>query len=1089
MSRYFDATEYATLAGLGTSPSGTTFYVDGTNGNNSWNGQAATYQGGSTGPWKTITHPFSATRMNYGDHLLIKAGTYAERFYIRNIGGTPSEGNRFKMGAYGDGEVIIKADYNHLLSWSVHSGNVYKFTYNFYIENASRPVRCVVMDDVYNRCYPKTSLGAVTADGHWYWDSGTNTCYLYSSSGTPNSRNVIILPDLSAVSAAYRPVAVIASNVSYINLYGISIKGSPDVGFWDGGNSHHITLDHCRIMFSFNTSARMKYTGNPSGNIVNKCRFYANVYNTFPRGRPCEAGRVNQIGTSPSSSWTRSGFDFGTGMVMRGSIISNHGGEGVNFTGVSDSNNAGAIIEDNIIYDNMSVNIYPDGMDYVTIRRNIIFNSVPLESDIWDGLSTSNKVTARKKMWCQGIMIGFETPSVDIIDNTAIYNNLIVNCRSGFTLYTQQNGWGLRYTKIYGNTIILPNTNGSDALYGMTFRGLDLVGTGSYTRADVDSYVRNNIIIGNHSGTQLITSSSAISGVTINNNCYYHPNNSTPFYYGGSGKTFTQWKAYANIDDSASVNEDPDLVLTDYTAFNLTTLAEGTVSDYALKAGAGAIDIGYTLGSPYNTDFDSVSRPQGAAYDAGALEYVATEEDTTAPATTSDLAAVAGTNPGEIDLEWTAPGNDDDEGTASSYDVRWATAVIDSDAKFNNATQITTGVPTPSVAGSTENMTVSLTAGVTYYFALKTSDESLNISGVSNSPHATATAYPQESIGIGTSTWGTAIGNNQLVFSVTIPDAPHRGLAIGVTAENGTTAETYGQSVLVGSVYATRLARSSERPTTHANTTEIWYLTEEQLPAGQNTLTVTVTMTGTVWAIGAGAIPIYASKQLDPSVIVENSELSADTISSNITTPSANSMVIDCVQSPTVRTDFTATGMDERIDAATTTSRFAMSTRFVAEAGQVTNTWAIDGGAVNSLTHCLIAIEQFDVEDEVPPSAINDLSAVRGLDAGTVILRWTAVGDDEREGTADSYTIKRSTSLITAENFGDATTVSDPPSPSVSGTKEKFIVTGLEGGTPYYFAIKAADADANVGGISNVVSATPSTRSVQHYTGGYANFG
>jgi hypothetical protein len=234
---------------------------------------------------------------------------------------------------------------------------------------------------------------------------------------------------------------------------------------------------------------------------------------------------------------------------------------------------------------------------------------------------------------------------------------------------------------------------------------------------------------------------------------------------------------------------------------------------------------------------------------------------------------------------------------------------------------------------------------------------------------------------------------------------------------------------------------------------------------------------------------VYASKQITPSVIVENSALSTDTIASDITTTSADSMVIDCVQSPTVRTDFTATGMDERIDAATTTSRFALSTRFVAEAGEVTNTWTIDGGAVASLTHCLIAVEQFDDTDEVPPSAINDLTAVRGLDAGTVLLRWTAVGDDARVGTATSYTVKRSTSAITAENFDEATTVSDPPTPAVSGTTEKFIVTGLTGGTPYYFAIKAADADANVGGISNVVSATPSTRSVQHYTGGYANFG
>lgn len=114
------------------------------------------------------------------------------------------------------------------------------------------------------------------------------------------------------------------------------------------------------------------------------------------------------------------------------------------------------------------------------------------------------------------------------------------------------------------------------------------------------------------------------------------------------------------------------------------------------------------------------------------------DPDTTAPSAVSDLAASTGSAEGEIDLTWTAPGDDAGTGTATTYDIRRADAVIDTDEKFNAATEIT-GEPTPNVAGSNESMTVTgLTAGNTYYFAIKTSDEVPNTSSLSNSPSASA---------------------------------------------------------------------------------------------------------------------------------------------------------------------------------------------------------------------------------------------------------------------------------------------------------------------------------------------------------------
>lgn len=106
--------------------------------------------------------------------------------------------------------------------------------------------------------------------------------------------------------------------------------------------------------------------------------------------------------------------------------------------------------------------------------------------------------------------------------------------------------------------------------------------------------------------------------------------------------------------------------------------------------------------------------------------------DVTAPSAVSDL-ALSGATQTTIDLDWTAPGDDANSGTASTYDLRYSTSEIN-DGNWSSATQAT-GEPSPSVVGSSEFMNVTgLSASTLYYFAIKTSDEVPNESGLSNVP-------------------------------------------------------------------------------------------------------------------------------------------------------------------------------------------------------------------------------------------------------------------------------------------------------------------------------------------------------------------
>ncbi len=104
--------------------------------------------------------------------------------------------------------------------------------------------------------------------------------------------------------------------------------------------------------------------------------------------------------------------------------------------------------------------------------------------------------------------------------------------------------------------------------------------------------------------------------------------------------------------------------------------------------------------------------------------------DTIAPSSIIDLTGSNITS-NSITLNWKAPGDDNNVGTATSYDIRYSTLPITSD----NWTSITQVVdkPTPLISGTSQSLTVSsLIPGTTYYFAIKSIDESNNTSLISN---------------------------------------------------------------------------------------------------------------------------------------------------------------------------------------------------------------------------------------------------------------------------------------------------------------------------------------------------------------------
>lgn len=107
------------------------------------------------------------------------------------------------------------------------------------------------------------------------------------------------------------------------------------------------------------------------------------------------------------------------------------------------------------------------------------------------------------------------------------------------------------------------------------------------------------------------------------------------------------------------------------------------------------------------------------------------EFNTIPPAAITNLSTGSWTTSSTL-LSWTAPGDDGSIGTAASYDVRGSTSPITA-ANFSSAGMVADTPPNPAVAGTNQSMTVTgLSPGITYYFAIKTSDDAPNTSAISN---------------------------------------------------------------------------------------------------------------------------------------------------------------------------------------------------------------------------------------------------------------------------------------------------------------------------------------------------------------------
>jgi len=478
------------------------------------------------------------------------------------------------------------------------------------------------------------------------------------------------------------------------------------------------------------------------------------------------------------------------------------------------------------------------------------------------------------------------------------------------------------------------------------------------------------------------------------------------------------------------------------------------------------------------------------------------------PAAIADL-TLLNVGPNEATLSWTAPGDDGTVGTATAYDMRYATEPLTA-ATFANAT-VVDGLDKPKTAGGKENATVKgLNHGNVYYFGVVTVDETGATSGLSNQvavvPQAGPDNIPPAAIGDLAATLWT----NDYSISVTTSDYSTQldGFEASFLTDgnpNTSWASTWDApeqaewvALDLGALHPVRRFRM--HPSNLA-----WYkaaypkaieiqgsvdgfgwetlVTVSDLPAKPQTwnewwVPATYARYIRLHVTERHVVPCSDPNNCEPGGAVEVGELEVfghapggDAVLTWVAPGDdgwlGNASAYD-VRSSQQPLD------DSNFDSADSLPASLPQPAGMIEVLPLSNLspetsyyFAIKSVDEMGNQSALSNIAQID-SPGLPPAAVTDLAG-QALGANAISLSWTATGDDGLEGTASAYDVRYLTAPLSSLNWANAPQVANLPAPNVSGTPETAIVPGLEPNTLYYVGLRVLDDQGNQSLISNIV--------------------
>ena len=459
----------------------------------------------------------AASVVQAGDTVLIAAGLYRGGINMTNYA-SGTAGKPITFGSLGDGPVVIDGS-TPVTGWTPVSGSVWQATASF------TPIAVVVNNVPLKQV---TSQSAVTSgSGNWYRSGKTIVADFGSS--TPSTADIVVPNSDGAQTVVY------FYGNNYLTFNGLTVRGSGAAGIWGYGSN--ITVSHCDLEFNGKAGVNfMAMQGNANANNqVLYSRVHDNVLLNWPRG--------NNGFASAGGGWSGGlAFSESLNAVARGNVVYDNGGEGIiSYGSGGGATTGGTLFEQNVAFDNWSVNMYFDNQPNDIARQNILFDH-PMDTSTWLKPPSAGYPWNQLYKFSVCLMIADEqgssggTGGYAHLANTRIYDNLIVGCRIGIRDYSEgllaSAQHGLKNTLIANNTIILPVhplPPGSSTYTA----GIQLQDNGGN---NANSRIVNNLIVGFTRDEPVIWSMrrGPLAGIDFSHNVYYNPATPRTLWMGNS---------------------------------------------------------------------------------------------------------------------------------------------------------------------------------------------------------------------------------------------------------------------------------------------------------------------------------------------------------------------------------------------------------------------------------------------------------------------------------------------------------------------------------------------------------------------------
>jgi subtilisin family serine protease len=543
-------------------------------------------------------------------------------------------------------------------------------------------------------------------------------------------------------------------------------------------------------------------------------------------------------------------------------------------------------------------------------------------------------------------------------------------------------------------------------------------------------------------------------------------------------------------------------------------LAANPIPSIPVPAAAGSPQSAVVSGLADETSYHVALR---SADDVGNLSEISTALGKTAgvpPAPIANLATTA-SGPTSIALRWTATGEDGFTGAAHHYEVRYSLSPLTADS-FAGATLAVTGIPTPSPAGSTETMTLSgLVHTSRYYIALVVVDAALNRSALSNVLIAATSDLtpPGKPILVGAPSPGGPRPVSGVVVAVAASSEVSAGYGKERTVDGLPTSSwssaptsTPVPQFLQWSLPTTRsIARVRLRS---RDVTGALFPVDYQIQLSTDGAAWATVASATGFSVGGGAWVTHDFPSTDAKLVkLLVSKPARYSVDGLYYAQLAEIEIFETVTRGAATLQWLAPGDDGFVGAAS--SHFLCFSKTPAHV----STFCSGGGAMLTLpvsgpagTPESYLLTDLDSETRyyfslrsaddgappnlgppadvifldtagIPPAPVDDLSvAARTLT--TVVLSWTASGDDGTVGLADEYRFCYSTAPVTASGFciAPGSTLLSLPATEVHPNQETTTITGLDPDTIYHFGLIVEDEIGQASTLSNAVTLLPLDR-------------